>query len=268
MIHDTTGVSLHYSVQDSSIFLNSLTPSSFHNKSILLIYDPFKAAIDWKALAPFLNSWCEVIINHMVHDTSRGAGNAKKEEIIKRYEKTYLMRINKIVEYSSDRDKLDQIVINIIKRIVRNNSREHFIASFPFYNRNNGLVYNLLLCTSNIEGMKLYKKVAWKSFNGHSSAKNKHGLENQFQFNFDDGTISTETDEHCYTIADIAKYIYEKYHSYDKIKLDDVYFDLDRHPVFPTDGFKAEIKAELKRTYNVTVSKETGKQYLVFKKGI
>lgn len=264
--NNLTHINFHYSVEDSSSFLKSMHPHKFLNKNILLIYDPFKATIDWKALKPFLNAWCDVIINHMVHDTTRGAKTATKEDVIKRYEKTYQMSIDSIKKLSDNRDALDERIRNIIKKIVSKNQREHFIASFPFYNRNNGLVYNLLLCTGNIEGMKLYKKVAWKNFGNRSSDKKTHGLETQLQFSIEDGSITTNTDEHCYNITDIAKYIYKKYSKKGKISLEQLYHDLDRHPIFPTDGYKSEIKKELKSLYNVSFIKENGKQILVFRR--
>ena len=37
----------------------------------LLFYDPYKAAINWAALAPYFFGWGEVIINHMDSDTRR-----------------------------------------------------------------------------------------------------------------------------------------------------------------------------------------------------
>lgn len=257
-------VEIHYSNLDSSEFLNSLSLKTFSNKSTLLIYDPFKAAIDWDALQPYLNGWCEVIINHMIHDTTRGAKQAKKQEVIDRYEQTYKCSINEILNICTDRDKLDSIVIDIIEKSVSNNPREHYIASFPFYNRTKGLVYNLLMCTSNIEGMKLYKKVAWKNFGNRSSTK-KDFVNTQLQFSFDDGSIEMETDEHCYNITDIAMYVYNKYHTSGKVLLDIVYYDLDRHPIFPTDGYKNDIKNELKSLYGVSFQHINGKQYVLFK---
>lgn len=260
-------INFHYSVCDSSDFLNGIKTYIFRNKNILLLYDPFKAIIDWNALTPFLNAWCDVIINHMVHDTTRGVKIAKKVDVIKRYEETYKSDIEKIKLHCDDRDSLDKRVTNIIRSIVSGNPREHFIASFPFYNRNNGLVYNLLICTSNIEGIKLFKKVAWKNFGDRSSTKNTHGYENQFKFITEGGsiTINTNTDDHCYTITDIAKFIYEKYSHLSEISLEDVYKELDRHPIFPTDGYKNEIKEELKNVYNVSIFKKSGKQTIVFK---
>ena len=68
--------------------------SSEKNKSFLLIYDPFKATIDWKAIMPFLNNWGEVIINHMVSDSMRAVKMAKSETAIRKYENTYLTDIS------------------------------------------------------------------------------------------------------------------------------------------------------------------------------
>ena len=103
--------------------------------------------------------------------------------------------------------------------------------------------------------MILFKKIAWKTFGGKSSLKNTHGNQNQLIYDFTDGTIKTEIDETCFYVKDIARYIYEKYNEKREVSLSEIYFDLDRHPVFPSDGFKIEIKRELKTTYGVIFNK-------------
>ena len=54
-------------------------------------------------------------------------------------------------------------------------------------------------------------------------------------------------DTECYTISDIARYIFKKYKNQNIVLLEDVYKDLDEHPIFPSDGFKTEIKKELQK---------------------
>lgn len=261
-------IKIHYSVKDCSEFLNSFDLSKIRNRNILLVYDPYQATINWDSLSPFLNSWGEVIINHMVSDTARGAKQAKKESVIKKYEQTYKMNISDILAFEDDRQKLDDVVKDIIKKEVENNPRKHYIASFPFFNRTNGLVYNLLFCSSNVEGIKLFKKTSWDAFGGKSSDKNTHGNENQLTFDFLSSNNSTDftiaTDNQCYTVSDIAKYIIAEYKSQNEVLLDDVYKDLDIHPVFPSDGYKSEIKEELKSFHNVKIIRKNKKQYLVF----
>lgn len=259
-------IKIHYSIKDCSEFLNSFDLNRIRNRNILLIYDPYQATINWDSLSPFLNSWGEVIINHMVSDTARGAKQAKKESVIKKYEQTYRMTINDILALGDDRRKLDNVVIKIINKEVENNPRKRYIASFPFFNRTNGLVYNLLFCSSNIEGIKLFKKTSWDVFGGKSSDKNTHGSENQLTFdllsNNLDITIATDSD--CYTVSDIAKYIVNTYQYQKEILLEEVYKNLDVHPVFPSDGYKSEIKDELKTYHNVKIIRKNKKQYLVF----
>ena len=259
-------IDLFFFKQDCSDFLKRFNLSKIQNKNILLIYDPFQADIRWDVLGKFLNSWGEVIINHMVSDTSRGAKLAKKEEKITKYETTYQMDISEIIRISENTDQLDNIVRGIIMESVKNNPREHYLASFPFFNRNNGLVYNLLHCTSNKEGFKLYKKTAWNVFGDKSSDKNRHGQEKQLSIDLDTGKlpITTNTDYKCYTISDIAKYIFEKYQETSKVDINIVYDDLDIHPVFPSDGYKDKVRKELRELYGVTVKKEKGINYFVF----
>jgi hypothetical protein len=203
----------------------------------------------------------------MVSDTARSAHIAQKSSVIAKYQFTYQKSIDEIINLDSDRKKLDKIVIDIIKEQTSDSKREHFVASFPFYNRNNGQVYYLIHCCSNIEGLILYKKVAWKTFGGKSSLKKTSGTENQLCFDFDNnGSIQTPIDDNCYFIKDIAKYVFDKYSSKGIVSLDDIYFDLDRHPIFPSDGFKQEIKEELKSIYGVTFPR--GKNVAVFRNGV
>lgn len=264
---DHGNLKLNFNIGDANQFLKELNTRKYTYYNTLMIYDPYDAAIDWNAISPYLNIWGEVIINHMVSDTARGAHMAHKSSVIAKYQDTYQKSIDEIIGLGCDRKQLDQVFVDIIKEQTVASKREHFIASFPFFNRNNGQVYNLIHCCSNIEGLILYKKIAWKTFGGKSSLKNTHGVENQLNFAFDDsGSIQTLRDENCLFVKDIAKYIYDKYSEQGTVSLHDIYFDLDRHPVFPTDGFKREIKDELKSNYGVSFP--IGKNVAVFKNGV
>ena len=71
-------VKIHYYREDCNLFLRGLDLGSLQRShNTLLWYDPYNASIDWEAVTPFLNRWGEVIFNHMVSDTSRGASQAK-----------------------------------------------------------------------------------------------------------------------------------------------------------------------------------------------
>jgi len=251
---DCSHIEIHTSAIDCNTFLKHLNLSEFKAYSTLLLYDPYEATIDWDAVSPFLNRWGEVIINHMVSDTTRGAALAKKATVIKKYQDTYQQNIHDIIEIGKNRKKLDEIIIKIIKD-ESEKKQKNFIASFPFFIQNNVMIYNLIHCCNNIEGHKLYKKVAWKTFGGKSSLKNTHGLENQLHLEFSGNgniIIDTTTDDNCYYVKDIAKYIFEKYNQQGKVDIEIVYTDLDQHPIFPSDGFKNEIKSELKTTYDAS----------------
>ena len=187
-----------YNVGDANEFLKTLNVRRYSYFNTLMVYDPYEAIIDWEAISPYLNIWGEVIINHMVSDTVRGAHNAKKTIAIAKYQDTYQKSIDEIINLGHDREKLNNIIIDIIKEQTADSKREHFIASFPFYNRNNGQVYNLIHCCSNVKGLILFKKIAWKTFGGKSSLKNTHGNQNQLIYDFTDGTIKTEIDETCF----------------------------------------------------------------------
>lgn len=246
-----TNIQVVYRSEDCNSFLRGLDLDSYKRQfNTLLLYDPYKAAIDWDAVTPFLNTWGEVIINHMVFDTSRGASQAKKKNVIVRYTETYQEDIGTIIKMGKDKHQLNDAIIAIINKRRTGSPQRKYIASFPFFTRTNGLVYNLIHCCSNIEGIKLFKRVAWKTFGDKSSLKNTHGDEMQLQFNLTgEGFFDSPTDEDCYFVKDIAKYIYDKYKSNNPLYLTTIYADLDEHPIFPSDGYKNEIKDELRRTY-------------------
>lgn len=245
-----------YNEGDCNAFLKGLNLSAYQQGyNTLLLYDPYNASIDWSAVKPFLNRWGEVIINHMSSDTTRGISQAKKQDVIARYEETYQSDISQLL--NTDKAGLDNIVVSIIRNNINKGSSGYYVSLAPFYNRTNGKLYSLIHCSANIEGTKLYKKVTWKTFGDKSSMKNTHGVEEQFVLDFNgDGFLNTVTDEDCYYVKDIAKYIFEKYSTLGHVSLDVMYKDLDVHPIFPSDGYKNEIKAELKDRYYVRATRE------------
>lgn len=253
-----TSIQVVYRSEDCNSFLRGLDLDSYKRQfNTLLLYDPYKASIDWDAVTPFLNTWGEVIINHMVSDTSRGASQAKKKDVIVRYTETYQEDIATIIKMGKDKHQLNDAIIAIINKKRTSSPQRKYIASFPFFTRTNGLVYNLIHCCSNIEGIKLFKRVAWKTFGDKSSLKNTHGDEMQLQFNLTgEGFFDSPTDEDCYFVNDIAKYIYDKYKNNNPLYLATIYADLDEHPIFPSDGYKNEIKNALKSKYGAAFRRD------------
>ncbi len=239
-------IEVFYNEEDCNTFLHNLNVSEFTQQyQTLLLYDPYIASLDWNAISPFLNRWGEVIINHMISDTKRGISLAKKDEVKDRYQTTYEeSNIAHIIEMATDKKQLNDAIIKIIKKY---SNKAVYIASFSFFNQNNALVYDLIHCSGSLEGFKLIKKSAWKTFGDKSSLKNTHGEENQITFDMNaGGLLSTHTDEECYYVKDIAKDIYDKFHARGTVKLSEIYQYLDFHPIFPSDGYKQDIKRELK----------------------
>ena len=241
-------------VGDASEFLHIIGPQLYDTKYLhyFLLYDPYDASIDWEALFPFFRNWGEVLINHMVSDPVRAITQAKRKSTKEKYENTYLADFEKLVPYGSDKKAYEKRVREIITTL--KGSRKCYVAAFPFYNSQNSQVYSLLHCTSNEEGFKLYKKCAWKVFGGQSSTKHLHSNPDQLVMDFGVGTsgiISTQTDESCFTVRDIAKYLSREFAGRQDVLLDELWNHLDSHPVFPSDGFRKEIRAELKSMYGV-----------------
>ena len=206
-----------------------------------LLYDPYDANIDWEALLPFFRNWGEVMINHMVSDPVRAITSAKKKTTKAKYENTYLEDFERLVPYGSDK------------------------AAFPFYNMQNSLVYNLIHCTSNKEGFKLYKKSAWKVFGAQSSTK--HSVENR-QLSFDlFGEITMDEDESCLHVIDIARYLNRLLKGRKQVPLDEMWELLEDHPIFPSEGFRNEVKQELTGCFGAKIEQvandKTGKKETV-----
>lgn len=241
---------------DGNELLKEINISSHPQVNYLLVYDPYQASVDWEALMPFLRNWGEVIINHMVSDPIRGISQAKRDSTVVKYEQTYLASIQELATFGSNRESYEKRVEEIMIALRGTSSKRYYIASFPFFNTNNTLVYNLIHGSSNIEGFKLFKKTAWKIFGGKSSIKDTHGNEQQLMFDMSGkGKVTTFTDEYCYYVKDIAKYLYNLFAGKSDVPLKKVWSALDEHPVFPSEGYANEIKNILKNDYNCKISR-------------
>ena len=256
---ETINFKIHTSAQDANEMLKILGNyiRRMKNTHSLLVYDPYKAEIDWLACMPFFNTWSEVIINHMISDAIRAVPVASKPDTIKKYEQTYQLPFEELLPFGTDRNAYEKQVEKIMSNM-RIRKREFYIAAFPFFNRNNSVVYNLIHYTTNPVGFKLFKSSAWHVFGGKSSTKNTHGNENQFVFDFDgNDTRITVADEDCYYIQDIASYLNSYFCGQQNIPLETLWSVLDEHPIFPSDGFRREIKKELRDVHGAMVSGKT-----------
>ena len=251
---NTRNFHIYLSVGDGNDLLkmigSRLTPQT--KVHYLLVYDPFQATIDWGALLPFIRNWGEVILNHMVSDSIRAVSQVKSSTAISKYESTYLAQIEDLIAFGSDRDVFEQRIRDIITVLNGDRHKHYYIASYPFFNSRNSVVYNLLHCTSSIEGFKLYKSPAWSTFGDRSSGKKPTKVvPNQLAFDFNAGTsepiMTTATDESCYYVQDIVKFIIATFSGKMAVPLTDIWAALDEHPVFPSDLYKNKIKELLKK---------------------
>lgn len=248
---------------DASELLNKISSqftSVFPGMHFLLIYDPYDARIDWDALMPFMKNWGEIIINHMVSDTLRAAKVAKKQDVIDKYETTYRTNINELVAFGSDRNAYEQKVQSIIRDLSGRKDR-YYVASFPFFNKMNSVVYDLIHCTGHHLGFDLYKEIAWKTFGDRSSDKHVSIDCNyeQLTLNFDTGEIESGNyiDDSCYTLRDVATYLQKQFRGQRDVAKDDVIEYLADHPVFPTRNYKTKIWNALKQYYGAIVRQQT-----------
>ncbi len=246
--------------QDANDLLKRIGPKLHLQNQLhyFLFYDPFDASIDWDALTPFFRSWGEILINHMVNDSIRAITQVKRETTKKKYEGTYRTSFERLLPYGSEREAYERRVEEIILTLRGNYRREYYVASFPFFNSRNSLVYDLIHCTSNEKGFKLFKSTAWKTFGGKSSLKDTHGSENQLVLDFNGGgKITTQVDKTCYNVMDIVDFIHKQYQGRQDVPFSEVWALLDKHPVFPADGYRSEIKAGLRDYYGDKISRST-----------
>jgi three-Cys-motif partner protein len=224
-----------------------------------LLYDPYDASIDWDALLPFFKNWGEVLINHMISDSIRAISLVKNNSTKKKYEGTYLVDdVKKLIPFGSNKAAYEQRLREVIEFLKGSSERKYYIAAFPFFNTKNSLVYDLVHCTSHEAGFKLFKKTAWKTFGDQSSLKKRHGEERQLVMDFAEGNLCRNViDEYCYNINSVASYVQDNFRGKKDVSLDDVWSLLDEHPVFPSDGYKSQIKSVLKKDYDAQISIQT-----------
>ena len=251
---ETANFHIEITCKDASELLKTIGPKLDQpNLHYFLLYDPYDANIDWEALLPFFRHWGEVMINHMVSDPVRAISQVKKESTMQKYEGTYMADFEKLVPFGSDKAAYEKRVLQIINAL--KGQRRYYVAAYPFYNTQNSQVYSLIHCTSNSVGFELYKKTAWQTFGDHSSNKNTHGHENQLMLDLEgSGTITTQTDESCFTVLDIAKYIQYRFKGKRDVPLEEVYRSLESHPIFPADGYRSQIKNYLRSDFGAEIN--------------
>jgi len=249
---ETRNFHISLSVGDGNLLLRSIGSrlSAQAKINYLLVYDPYQATIDWAALLPFIRNWGEIILNHMVSDSIRAVSQARRPDAISKYESTYLAKIEDLIDFGSDRDAFEQRIKDIITVLNGKNHKRYYIASYPFFNSKNTVVYNLLHCTSSFVGFKLYKSTAWTTFGGKSSMKKSKIDPGQLRFDFgsdsDDIVMTTETDENCYYVQDIVKFIIGTFSGRMDVPLQEIWNAVDEHPIFPSDLYKNDIKDQLR----------------------
>lgn len=230
-----------------------------NNLHFFLFYDPYDASIDWAALLPFFRYWGEVLINHMISDPIRAISQVKSDKAKKKYMDTYLVEnVEQLIPFGNNKEAYEERVKKIITSLKGSSSRKYYIASYPFFNSRNSLLYDLIHCTGHEAGFNLYKTTAWKIFDDCSSLKNRHGEESQFTFDTSgSGIVSTVVDEYCYNLYDVALYLQSIFKGMDNVPMDSIWSVLSQHPVFPYDGYRNRIKDILKKDFDAQVKRNS-----------
>lgn len=253
---DTRNFQVKLGSIDCNEFLGTIQFPPGKKFHCLLIYDPYEAAIDWGAISPFLRTWSDIIINHMVSDSIRAVSQAKRSATIRKYVQTYQTPIEGLIALDCDQQAFENKIKIIMTNLSNRTIGPYYLASFPFFNSRNSLIYNLILGSRNKKAFMLFKKTAWKTFGGKSSIKDTRGKEYQLAFNFNgEGSVATEADEYCYYPKDIAAYLFSKFTGKSNVPFQTVWESLDLHPVFPSECYRKEIKSHLRDYHGCTLSK-------------
>ena len=236
---------IHLSSLDSSFFLKRFTNNGIKNSNTLLIYDPYNVNIDWKALDLFINTWGEVIINHMVSDIIRNRSQILKKDVIERYENSYLTEFDNLVNIPKGEFQVK--IETIIKRISKKNA---FISTVPFYIKTNIQIYNLIHISHSSKGFILFKKIAWKLGGGQSAIKEKGKVANLKLLLDEEDNFDCENN---YTMEDMMNHVIMVFADKGNVHINEIYEYLDNHPIFVADGFKKDIKIYLKKVYDCRI---------------
>ena len=251
--NDTNNYRICLSDKNGNDLLKELSSKLLRKTNIhyLLFYDPYDASIDWTALAPYFFGWGEVILNHVVSDTIRAITSVKRPETKNKYQQTYLTAIEELVNLHSDKNAYDKLIEDIIKKLGSILNREYYLASFPFFIKTNARIYNIIFFTKSEEGFKLFKTIAWKTFGDKSSNQNTHGKEQQLPL------FDVQDSRQCYYVHDIVDYITNCFQNQKGVPLEKIWERVDEHPIFPTIGYKTEIKKQLKFMNHCKIHKNT-----------
>lgn len=68
----------------------------------------------------------------MLSDSIRGVSLARRDDVIERYEQTYLTDIRELISFGSDRKAFENKIEEIISLLKQNTYGKYYIAVFPF----------------------------------------------------------------------------------------------------------------------------------------
>lgn len=216
--------------------------SKVRDLNTLLVYDPYNDDIDWEVLNWYFNNWGEIILNHMVSDIVRNRHNDLKDSTKRRYEKVYLDSFDNLK--NEPKERYQKRVEKIIEEICEAD-KNLYIACVPFFISTNAHIFNLLFISHNIKGFKLFKNNAWKLNCGNSAVNIRNEI-SIFQPPLFVEMNKELNREENYTLYDVIDYIVEKYQQKNEVYWNEIWSDLDYHPIFVAEGFKPEIKNLLK----------------------
>ncbi len=191
----------------------------------LLAYDPCGSPVDWDSILPFFNAWGDVIFNLTVPDAASFSSAADKPEFIKRMEAAVCTPFENIFPYGSDKPAYEAQIDFIIENMRLHKSDEYYVAAYPFFGKNERVIYNPVLYTSDKRGFALFKSLAWQLF----------GENNQ------PGCCQSR-----YCPTDIAGFLQKRFDGLRGVSFAKVWNALGEHPVFPSEGFKGTIKQKLR----------------------
>lgn len=233
---NTTNFTAYVSSEGEKEYLNDISSkiSACRFVHTLLAYDPCGSPVDWDSILPFFNTWGDVIFNLTVPDAASFSSAADKPEFIKRMEAYIHTPFENIFPYGSDKQAYETQIDFITENMRLHRSEEYYVAAYPFFDKNEEVIYNPVLYTSDRRGFALFKSLAWQIF----------GEENQ-----------PECGHSRYCLTDIARFLQKRFDGLRGVSFDKAWNALSEHPVFPSEGFKGAIKNKLRTNCGTVIGR-------------
>ena len=245
---------VYYHTADGNFLLKRMGEQLSSEKRLgyFLYYAPSPLAFDWEALAPFIRTWGDVLIDPVYPGTVKPLPEALQQE----KDGMCLSRFARLAPHGKTREAYDERLAQVLAEPQEPQPVQ--VAAFPVFDAEKKLSREVLCCTGDFALFRSFKAAAWQSLSRKTKPISKQSSAVQLMLDLDssDGGIVARQEqeapeESCFTSSDIARYLACLLQG-TKVPRAQVWSRLEVHPVFPSDGFRNPVRRELKSRYGVT----------------